>query len=55
MREIFENIGLEFPEDSFDAFWKEGQKKDCTDGVCVETFRELLAASNFMTKKITCG
>ncbi|CAL1684966.1 unnamed protein product [Lasius platythorax] len=55
MREIFENVGFEFPEDSFDAFWQEGQRKDCTGGVCVETFRELLAASDFVTKKVTCG
>ncbi|XP_072743898.1 EF-hand domain-containing family member B [Anoplolepis gracilipes] len=55
MREIFENIGFEFPKDSFDTFWEEGQRKDCTGGVCVETFRELLAASDFTIKKITCG
>ncbi|KAL6448220.1 hypothetical protein ACFW04_000307 [Cataglyphis niger] len=55
IREIFENVGFEFPEDSFDTLWQEGQQKDCTGGVCVETFRELLAASDFMIKKITCG
>ncbi|XP_011255746.1 EF-hand domain-containing family member B [Camponotus floridanus] len=54
MREIFENVGFEFPENSFDAFWQEGQRKDCSDGVCVETFRKLLTASDFVTKKTIC-
>ncbi|XP_011702424.1 PREDICTED: EF-hand domain-containing family member B-like isoform X2 [Wasmannia auropunctata] len=55
IRSIFENIGFEFPENSFDTLWQEGMRKDCTGGVCVETFRELLAASNFVAKKTTCG
>ncbi|XP_028050386.1 EF-hand domain-containing family member B isoform X2 [Monomorium pharaonis] len=55
IRSIFENIGFEFPEDSFDALWQKGMQKDCTDGVCIETFRELLAASGFVIKKITCS
>ncbi|XP_039308059.1 EF-hand domain-containing family member B [Solenopsis invicta] len=55
IRSIFENVGFEFPKDSFDTLWQQGMQKDCADGVCVETFRELLAASGFMTKKITCS
>ncbi|XP_018316698.1 EF-hand domain-containing family member B [Mycetomoellerius zeteki] len=54
IRSIFENIGFEFPEESFDTLWQEGMRKDCTSGVCVETFRELLATSGFVAKKITC-
>ncbi|XP_077268384.1 LOW QUALITY PROTEIN: EF-hand domain-containing family member B [Temnothorax americanus] len=55
IRSVFENIGFEFPEDSFDTLWQEGMRKDCTDGVCVETFRELLATSGLVAKKITCS
>ncbi|XP_011881408.1 PREDICTED: EF-hand domain-containing family member B-like [Vollenhovia emeryi] len=55
IRSIFENIGYEFPEDSFDMLWQEGIRKDCTDGVCVKTFQELLAASGSVAKKIACG
>lgn len=55
IRSIFENIGFEFPENSFDTLWQEGMRKDCTGGVCVETFRELLAASDLVAKKITCA
>ncbi|EGI59815.1 EF-hand domain-containing family member B [Acromyrmex echinatior] len=54
IRSIFENIGFEFPEESFDTLWQKGMRKDCTDGMCVETFQELLAASGFVAKKITC-
>ena len=54
IRSIFENIGFEFPEESFDTLWQKGMQKNCTDGMCVETFRELLAASGFVAKKITC-
>ncbi|XP_071630672.1 EF-hand domain-containing family member B isoform X2 [Temnothorax longispinosus] len=56
IRSIFENIGFEFPEDSFDTLWQEGRRKDCcTDGVCVETFQELLATLGLVAKKRTCS
>ncbi|KAK2581643.1 hypothetical protein KPH14_002143 [Odynerus spinipes] len=42
IRNIFENIGVTFPDNSFDTIWEKGIELDGTDGVCVDTFNALL-------------
>ncbi|XP_054015854.1 EF-hand domain-containing family member B-like, partial [Hylaeus anthracinus] len=42
IRSIFANIEVEFPNNSFDLLWEEGLKKNGTDNLSVETFRNLL-------------
>ncbi|KAK4880741.1 hypothetical protein RN001_008887 [Aquatica leii] len=42
IRKIFENIGYEFPDDTFEKLWKIGIERDKTGAVCVETFKKLL-------------
>ncbi|XP_076161050.1 uncharacterized protein LOC143143561 isoform X1 [Ptiloglossa arizonensis] len=42
IRSIFENIGVQFPNNNFDLLWEEGVKKDGTDNLSVKTFRYLL-------------
>jgi len=46
IQNIFENIGFEFSKENFDILWQKGLEIDCTDGVSVETFRQLLASSD---------
>lgn len=46
IRSIFENIGVEFPDNSFDIIFHESAKADCFPGdirkCCIETFRNNL-------------
>nr|XP_023011847.1 EF-hand domain-containing family member B-like [Leptinotarsa decemlineata] len=42
IRTLFEKIGYNFPNDSFEKIWKEGVEHDQTGLVCVETFKSLL-------------
>ncbi|CAK9814756.1 EF-hand domain-containing family member B [Anthophora quadrimaculata] len=42
IRSIFENIGIQFPNDSFNSLWEEGSKRSGSNNVSVETFRNLL-------------
>lgn len=45
IRSIFENIGIIFPNNSFDTLWEKATKIDGSDGVCVDTFNSLLDSS----------
>ncbi|GJQ86612.1 hypothetical protein Trydic_g7844 [Trypoxylus dichotomus] len=45
IRELFENTGYQFPDDTFDKLWKMGVDLDKTDLVCVDTFKQLIAHS----------
>ncbi|KAF2903686.1 hypothetical protein ILUMI_02481 [Ignelater luminosus] len=42
MKKIFENIGYEFPDDTFEKLWKIGVEHDKTGLVCVDTFKQLI-------------
>ncbi|KZC07360.1 EF-hand domain-containing family member B [Dufourea novaeangliae] len=50
IKSIFENIGVEFPDNSFTLLWEQGLKKDGTQNLCVETFRELLDQNSIINK-----
>ncbi|XP_043262250.1 EF-hand domain-containing family member B-like [Colletes gigas] len=52
IRNIFENIGVEFSDNSFDLLWEKGLKQDGTDTLSVETFRSLLDQHDSMINKI---
>lgn len=42
IKNIFEAIGIQFPNDTFDLIWKKGQEKSYTDNVSIEIFGSLL-------------
>lgn len=42
IQSIFENIGITFPDNTFDTLWEKAIKKDGAEGVCVDTFNALL-------------
>lgn len=42
IRKLFENLGYEFPENSFEELWKKGVEIDRTGFVCIETFKNLI-------------
>ncbi|XP_061942702.1 EF-hand domain-containing family member B-like, partial [Apis cerana] len=53
IRSIFEAIGIQFPNNSFDLLWEKGLKKSCTDNVSVEIFVNLLDQyDNIINNKI---
>ncbi|XP_043676870.1 EF-hand domain-containing family member B-like [Vespula pensylvanica] len=45
IQSIFENIGITFPDNTFDTLWEKAIKKDGAEGVCVDTFNALLDES----------
>ncbi|KAL2718342.1 EF-hand domain-containing family member B [Vespula squamosa] len=45
IQSIFENIGITFPDNTFDILWEKAIKKDGAEGVCVDTFNGLLDES----------
>lgn len=45
LRHIFENVGYEFPDDTFKKLWNIGLEKDKTGLVCIDTFKKLLKES----------
>ncbi|XP_017886642.1 EF-hand domain-containing family member B-like [Ceratina calcarata] len=52
VRNIFERIGITFPENNFDVLWEEGTKISGTDDVSVEIFLNLLEQfSNLISDK----
>ncbi|XP_050472297.1 EF-hand domain-containing family member B-like isoform X3 [Bombus huntii] len=42
IKNIFETIGIRFPNNIFDLLWKKGQEKSYTDNVSIEIFGSLL-------------
>ncbi|KAI4495566.1 hypothetical protein M0802_008578 [Mischocyttarus mexicanus] len=42
IRNIFENIGITFPDNTFDILWEKAIQKDGNEGVCIDTFNTLL-------------
>ncbi|XP_033353638.1 EF-hand domain-containing family member B [Bombus vosnesenskii] len=42
IKNIFETIGIRFPNNTFDLLWKKGQEKSYTDNVSIEIFGSLL-------------
>lgn len=42
IQNIFQNIGITFPDDTFDILWEKAIQKDGPEGVCVDTFNALL-------------
>ncbi|KAI4476366.1 hypothetical protein M0804_013637 [Polistes exclamans] len=44
IRNIFENIGINFLDNTFNILWKKAIQKDGNEGVCIDTFITLLDA-----------
>lgn len=42
LRDLFEKIGYQFADDSFEELWKKGVEIDKTGLVCIETFKNLV-------------
>lgn len=45
IKTLFEKLGYQFPDDTFDKLWQIGLREDNTGLVCVDTFKRLLEMS----------
>lgn len=51
MKGIFENIGVQFPDNSFNLLWEKGVEKYDTQNLSVLTFRNLCDEYDTMINK----
>ncbi|XP_022904917.2 EF-hand domain-containing family member B [Onthophagus taurus] len=45
LKDLFEKVGYQFPDDTFEKLWNYGVNLDRTGLVCIDTFDKLLAAT----------
>nr|XP_031833171.1 uncharacterized protein LOC116427119 isoform X2 [Nomia melanderi] len=50
IKDIFENIGVQFPDDSFNLIWEKGLEKYNTQNLSVETFKNLCDRSDMIVE-----